>query len=93
MRTFREEFQQHYAWPILESHLQIVMNKKVKFVGTKTLCSSLKLLCTAIKQEKARAQFKDKNAFILQEVLLPAMMISESEFELYKENAIEYVRM
>lgn len=65
MRTFCEEFKEKYAWPILESHLKIVINKKSQFVGTKTLCSSLKLLCTAIKYEKTRSMFKDKNPFIL----------------------------
>ena len=76
MATFCDEFSQAYAWPILESHLNIVMGKKTKFVGTKTFCSSLKVLCTAIKYAPTRNLFKDKTPFILQEILLPSLMIS-----------------
>ena len=83
MVAFYNEFSTNYSWPILESHLAIVIGKKEKFVGTKTFCASLKLLCTAIKYKETREMFKDKNPFILHEILLPSMMISQFEYELY----------
>jgi hypothetical protein len=42
--VFFQEFDSTYASPILQSHLQIVLARASKFVGTKTLCSALKLV-------------------------------------------------
>ena len=54
LTAFYNEFNANYAAPILESHVNIILGKKTKFVGTKTLCYSIKLLCTAIKDEGTR---------------------------------------
>jgi hypothetical protein len=37
-----KEFEKNYSVPLLQSHLRIIQARKNKFVGTKTLCGSLK---------------------------------------------------
>jgi hypothetical protein len=91
--NFCAEFDKNYAWPILESHLNIALSKRSKFVGTKTLCASLKLLSSTIKVQRTRNMMADKIPVILNEVCLPLMLISEQEYNIYNENPIEYVRM
>jgi hypothetical protein len=74
---FCKEFDCQYAWSILEAHLNIVMGRKSKFVGTKTICASLKLLCSTLKVQRTRNMMQDKIPFILNEICIPMMLLSE----------------
>ena len=90
---FLIEFDKLYAGPLTEANLQILLRKKEQFVGTKTLNSALRFVASAIKHAKMRKLCTPHIQTILFELTLPLMLISEQEFSLYSENAIEYVRM
>ena len=93
MESFYTEFDQNYAGPLLESHLKLVLSKRTTFVGTKTLCSSLKFVQIALKHKKTRQLISSHIQTILYEITLPMMLLTQQEFELWTENPIEYVRM
>jgi hypothetical protein len=93
MEAFYYEFDANYAAPLLESHLKLVLSKRNCFVGTKTLCSSLKFVQIALKHKKTRVLIKDHIQTILYEITLPMMLLSQHDYELWSENPIEYVRM
>lgn len=91
--NFMAEFEQNYSIPLLESHLQIIQARKTKFVGNKTLCGSLKYLQVAMKGKQTRKYVTAHISSILEEISLPILMVTESEFELWNENPIEYIRL
>src|SRR5690349_9557823 len=92
MINFCEEFDNNYAAPIIQSHLNIALAKKTNFVGTKTLSAALKLLTIALKTQRTRRMIQDKISTLLYDVCLPLMLITESEYRLWSEDPIEYVR-
>lgn len=92
MVAFCEEFDNNYALPILQSHLNIVLAKKTNFVGTKTLSSALKLVTISLKTQRTRLMIQDKIGTLLYDVCLPLMLITQHEYMLWQENPIEYVR-
>lgn len=93
LEAFYDEFDRNYAAPLLEAHLKLVISKRNMFVGTKTLCSAMKFVHTALKHKNTRVLIKDHIQTILYDITLPMMLLSEHEFELWSENPIEYVRM
>ena len=78
---------------ILQSHLTIIFAKRTQFVGTKTLCAALKTVQIGMKFQKTRQWMHEHINLIMYEISLPMMLLSESDFELFNENSIEYVRM
>lgn len=42
--AFFKEFEANYSPVLLKAHLDILLAKKTKFVGTKALCSAIKLI-------------------------------------------------
>lgn len=89
---FLNEFDNNYAMPIIQSHLNIALAKKTNFVGTRTLSSALKLLTISLKTQRTRQMLQDKISILLYDVCLPLMLITQSEYSLWTENPIEYVR-
>ncbi len=49
LNAFTGYFEAHHVESILRSHLQIIMDRRSKFVGTKTFCSALKTVQVGIK--------------------------------------------
>ena len=78
---------------MLHSHLNIIFAKRTQFVGTKTLCAALKTVQIGLKFQPTRKLIQEHINVIMYEISLPMMLISQSEFELWSENPIEYVRM
>jgi hypothetical protein len=78
---------------ILSSHLQIILDRRTKFVGTKTFCAALKTVQVGIKSTKTRKHLQAHINTILFDISLPLMLITEQEFNLWNDNAIEFVRM
>jgi hypothetical protein len=73
--------------------LKIILLKRTQFVGTKTLCAALKTVQISIKFGATRKQIQDHINAILFEISLPMMLMSQSEYELWSDNPVEYVRM
>jgi len=92
MNHFVGYFDQHVG-PILQSHLQLILDKRSKFVGTKALCAALKTVHVGIKYAKTRKYLQEHINSILFELSLPLMLITEQEFALWSENPIEFVRL
>jgi hypothetical protein len=76
----------------LNANLSIIFAKKTKFVGTKTLCAALKFLVIALKNRVTRPLIREHIHSILYDITLPVLLITEKEFKLWSEDAIEYVR-
>ena len=92
LNQFIASFDQHVG-ALLQSHLRIIMDKRAKFVGTKTLCAALKTVQVGIKYAKTRKFLQEHINTILFELSLPLMLISEQEYNIWNENPIEYVRL
>lgn len=90
---FSQEFENLYAMPLLESHLKILQQKKTNFVGTKSLCSALKLVSIMLKCKKTRHAIQGHIQSILYEVSLPLMLLTQQEYESWSDNPVEYIRM
>jgi hypothetical protein len=85
--------EQHHIGLILQCHLNIIFAKRSQFVGTKTLCAALKTVQIGLKFQQTRRMINDHINVIMYEISLPLMLLSQSEYELWTENPIEYVRM
>ena len=91
--NFYKEFDQQFAAPLCNSHLQVLLSKKTQFVGTKTLNSSLRFVSMALNKIKMRKLCQQHIHTILFELTLPLLMLGEYEYTLWNENSIEYVRL
>eukprot|EP00347_Sterkiella_histriomuscorum_P021385 403334157 len=93
LRNFAQYFEVSHTQQVLQTLLKVILDKRTKFVGTKTFCSALKSVQVAIKQKKTRDLIQEHISTILYDISLPQMLINENEYNLFNENAIEYVRM
>lgn len=91
--SFFREFDQHYAAALCTSHLKILLARKTQFVGTKTLNTALRFVATALGKARTRKLCQEHIQTILYELTLPLLLISQHEFELWNEDATEYVRL
>jgi hypothetical protein len=62
---------------LIQSHLKIILDKRTKFVGTKTFCSALKTVQVGIKYSKTRKFLQEHINTILFDISLPLMLITE----------------
>lgn len=91
--AFCKYFEQAHVGQVLQSHLNIILAKRQQFVGTKTLCMSLKSVQIGIKFQITRRMIQEHINVIMYEISLPLMLLSQSEYQLWSENPIEYVRL
>lgn len=91
--AFFLEFDSKYAAALCNSHLKVLLSRKAQFVGNKTLNSSLRFVATALGKAKMRKLCQQHIQTILFELTLPLMLITQQEFQLWSENAVEYVRL
>jgi hypothetical protein len=91
--AFSKYFEQAHVGQVLQSHLNIILAKRQQFVGTKTLCMSLKSVQIGIKFQMTRRMIQEHINVIMYEISLPLMLLSQSEYQLWSENPIEYVRL
>ena len=73
--------------------MHVVLSRKDKFVGTKALHYSLLVLTLCLKHPKTKCLMNDHIQTILCEVTMPLLLITEKDFEIWKDDPIEYVRM
>ena len=71
----------------------MLLARKSQFVGTKTLNSALRFVATALGKAKMRRLCAEHVHTILFELTLPLLLISQNEFTLWDEDAVEYVRL
>lgn len=57
--------------------MKLLLAKKTNFVGTKALCSAIKLIINALKVTKTRNLIKEQIPTLLYEIALPMMLITE----------------
>ena len=62
-------------------------------MGTKTLCMALKSVQIGIKFQMTRRMIQEHINVIMYEISLPLMLLTQSEYQLWTENPIEYVRL
>ena len=71
----------------------MLLSRKTQFVGTKTLNASLRFVATALNKAKMRRLCQEHVQTILFELTLPLLLITQYEFQIWGENATEYVRL
>ena len=91
--NFQNFLQQTAVQPLLAVHYKILNDKRSKFVGTKTLFHSLKLVQICIKHKHTRQYIQEHMRSILFDLSLPLMLITQHEFNQWNENPVEYIRM
>ena len=89
MKYLQGNFIQH----ILQLHLKILLDKRSKFVGTKTLFYALKTVQISIKHKHTRHFIQDHMQTILFELTIPLMLLTQHEFNEWSDNPVEYIRM
>lgn len=90
--AFSKWFKENHSLPLLESHLQILLNKKTQFVGSKALSFAIKFLGAATKQKLTMNKMKPFVEQILYECIIPIMFITQKDIAQFQENPIEYIR-
>ncbi len=90
---FFTEFDQNYAGKLCNSHLNILLQKKEQFVGTKTLNSALRFVSMALKTNKMRKMCQPHIQTILYDLTLPLLLVSQYEMFIWEQDQIEYVRL
>ena len=81
-----------FAVPLLESHLQMVLRRKTHFVGSKTLNFAIKFVSQATKLPQTMKLLYPYIETLLFETLIPIMLITHRDLELFKEDPIEFIR-
>lgn len=90
--AFCTAFQQTFAEPLLESTLQLLFRTGTNFLGSKTLNFVIKLVSSASKIDVTMAKmvpFVDK---IMYEKLVPLMMVTAKDQQLFTDDPIEFIR-
>lgn len=78
---------------LTQSHLNIVLLKQQQFVGTRTLCISLKFLGQSFNYSVPREMVKPEIDTILHNVALPLFVCTEKDKKSFAEDPIEYIRL
>jgi lysyl-tRNA synthetase class I len=91
-KEFSKRFQATFAETLLESHLKILFDRHTKFVGSKCLNFVIKFVSQATKIKCTMARLKPFMENILYQTVIPIMMVSERDIQLFSEDPIEYIR-
>lgn len=83
----------HYAKPLLEAMIYILNCKKTQFVGTKTLNAAMRFFLSALARKNLREVCMPMIHKVLFELTMPMLLLSQTEYEAWNDNQIEYVRM
>jgi hypothetical protein len=91
-KNFMEYFQRTFSEPLLESHLQHLLSRKTKFVGSKCLNFSMKFISAGTKIPATMTKLKPFIENILYEVVIPIIMPTHRDVNLFQDDPIEYIR-
>jgi len=91
-KTFSNSFSLKYSIPLLESHLQLVLSRKDKFVGSKCLNQALKFISASTKQSNTMEKLKPYVENILYDTIIPIMFITQKDMTTFNNDPIEYIR-
>jgi importin-7 len=93
LSEFSKAFRDKYSLPLLESHLTLLLKRKMNFIGSKSLNYSIKYVSQCTKMPHTMNKLKPFVEKLLTEVIIaPIMMITHKDVTLFKEDPIEYVR-
>ena len=92
IQTFSSNFALNFSIPLLESHLQLMFEKKDKFVGSKALSFCIKFTSSATKQENTMDKLKPFVENILYDTIIPIMFITEKDMTSFTNDPVEYIR-
>jgi importin-7 len=92
IQTFSSNFALNFSIPLLESHLQLMFERKDKFVGSKALSFCIKFTSAATKQENTMDKLKPFVENILYDTVIPIMFITEKDMSTFANDPVEYIR-
>ena len=89
---FAKRFMARSFVPLLESHLQLLFQKKTDFVGTKALMYSLKYITMATHNPDTFEKLKPYIETLLYDCIVPLMFVTEADLTLFREEPVEFIR-
>jgi hypothetical protein len=91
-KAFSNSFSLKYSIPLLESHLQLVLSRKEKLVGSKCLNQALKFISASTKQSNTMEKLKPYVENILYDTIIPIMFVTQKDMNTFNNDPIEYIR-
>ena len=89
---FKNSFTLNIAPGLLDPHMQIVFKKKTHFVGSQLLIYSIKFLLVSIRIPVTFSILEPFVENLLFETIIPALMVSAYDSEIFKNEPIEFIR-
>jgi hypothetical protein len=89
---FSKRFIEKHGINLLEAQLKNLLNVKTQFIGNKSLTWSIKFIMSSIKKEITMEKLKSFMDQIMYDTILPIVMITERDEQLYQNEPIEYIR-
>lgn len=90
--AYMKHFESYHMQNLIQSCIQLVLNKKEKFVGATTLFNCTKIIYLCVEQKQIRKRIRDNLEMILTQVPLMLMQISPTEAQMFNEDQIEFIR-
>ena len=91
-RPFAKRFMARSFVPLLESHLQLLFQKKTDFVGSTALTYSLKFVTMATHSPATFEKLKPYIETLLYDCIVPLMFVTEADLTLFREEPVEFIR-
>ena len=92
LKSFHKYFQGEFTEKLLDVHLKLMFARKQNFVGSKCLNFNIKFISAAVKIPKTVEILKPFIENIMYETVIPIMMCSQQDQQLFSEDPIEYIR-
>ena len=92
-KQFIQEFNNEHLKRLTQSHLNIVLLKQSQFVGTRTLCISLKFLGQSFNYSVPRQIVMPHIDTILHKIALPLFVCTQKDLLSFTTDPIEYIRL
>jgi len=92
IKTFSNNFSLKYSIPLLESHLQILFQRKTHHVGSKALNFAIKFISASTRMQNTMEKLKPYVENILYDTVIPIMYITQRDVEQMEDSPIEYIR-
>ena len=92
LRPFAKSYMDKHFSPLLESHLQLIFARKTGFVGSKALNYAFKYITGCTHTHNTMATLKPFVNNILYDTIIPLMLITENDIEIFETEPTEYIR-
>ena len=92
IQPFATKFQQRYAIPLLESHLQLLFLRKQNFIGSKCMQYVIRFIEQSSQQHHTMTMLKPYIDRIIFDTIIPLMFITKVDMHMFHAEPVEYIR-